>query len=134
MTLLRALGSICSATAQLPHTTILSDGLERCGDIAAVSGGLTDTWRGRYRMKNVALKAFRHYPIQDLKEAEKVRHVTPVNVSLVFNVPRRSYGRRWSYGRGCLMITFCHSTVLTGQISNLHSSMTGQTLGILSST
>jgi hypothetical protein len=73
-TLLRALGSICSATAQLPHATILSDGLERCGDIAIASGGFTDTWRGWYRTKNVALKAFRTYPIQDLREAEKVRH------------------------------------------------------------
>lgn len=71
---LRALGTICSATTQLPHTTILSDELEKCGVIAVASGGFTDTWRGRHRAKNVALKAFRTYPIQDLKEAEKVRH------------------------------------------------------------
>jgi len=93
-TLLKALGSICSATTQLPHTTILSDGVERCGDIAVASGGFTDTWRGWYRTKNVALKAFRTYPIQDLREAEKVRHTVLVNVALIFDDPHRSYGRR----------------------------------------
>ena len=56
-------------STKLPHMTILSDQQERCGD----SGGFTDTWRGRHRMKKVALKAFRAYPLQDLKEAEKVR-------------------------------------------------------------
>ncbi|KAF9646892.1 kinase-like protein [Thelephora ganbajun] len=71
-TLLRALGSICSATGQLPHPTILSDGLKRCGEIAVASGGFTDTWLGRYKTKYVALKAFRTYPLQDLKEAEKI--------------------------------------------------------------
>ena len=84
MALLRALGTICSATTQLPYTTILSDGLKKCGEIAIASGGFTDTWRGLYRSKNVALKAFRTYPIQDLKEAEKVCHTTRVNVALTF--------------------------------------------------
>lgn len=70
--LLQALGSICSATGQLPHAVILSSGLQKCGDIAVASGGFTDTWRGRYKTKNVALKAFRTYPSQDLKEAKKV--------------------------------------------------------------
>ena len=70
---LRALGSICSVTGQLPHTAILSSGLQKCGDIAVASGGFTDTWRGRYGRKNVALKAFRTYPSQDLKEAKKAR-------------------------------------------------------------
>ena len=93
-TLLKALGSICSATTQLPHTTILSDGVERCGDIAVASGGFTDTWRGWYRTKNVALKAFRTYPIQDLREAEKVHYTALVNVALIFDDPHRSYGRR----------------------------------------
>ncbi|KAF9644342.1 kinase-like protein, partial [Thelephora ganbajun] len=69
---LRALGSICSATGQLLHLIILSDGLKRCGEIAVASGGFTDTWLGRYQTKYVALKAFRTYPLQDLKEAEKI--------------------------------------------------------------
>ena len=72
-TFLRALGSICSATIQLPHTAILSDGLDIYGDIAMGSGGFTDTWRGLYQGKTVALKAFRTFPVQDLREAEKVR-------------------------------------------------------------
>ena len=71
-TLLRALGSICSATIQLPHTAILSDGLEISGNIAMASGGFTDTWRGLYQGKTVAFKAFRTLPLQDLREVEKV--------------------------------------------------------------
>jgi len=46
--------------------------MERWGDIAMASGGFTDTWRGCYQGKKVALKAFRTYPIQDLKEAQKI--------------------------------------------------------------
>ena len=72
-TFLRALGSICSATIQLPYTAILPDGLDICGDIAMGSGGFTDTWRGVHQGKPVALKAFRTFPVQDLREAEKVR-------------------------------------------------------------
>jgi len=36
------------------------------------SGGFTDTWRGLYQGKTVALKAFRTFPVQDLREAEKI--------------------------------------------------------------
>jgi len=36
------------------------------------SGGFTDTWRGSYQGKTVALKAFRTFPLQDLREAEKI--------------------------------------------------------------
>ena len=131
---LRALGSICSATTQLPHTTILSDGLKKCGNIAVASGGFTDIWRGSYRAKDVALKAFRTYPIQDLKEAEKVRRTTRVKVGSIFDDPHRYYGRRWSCGRDCLMNTSYHSMVSTPPIFNLRSCMTGRTLAILSST
>ena len=42
--------------------------------MAVASGGFTDTWRGRFKTKAVALKAFRTYPSQDLKEAKKVFH------------------------------------------------------------
>ena len=80
--MLRTLGSFCSATAQLPHTTILSDGLKKCGEIAVASGGFTDTWRGSYRTKNVALKVFRTYPVQVIKEAEKVHRTVLVVPSL----------------------------------------------------
>lgn len=86
MPLLRALSSICSATIQLPHAVVLSDGLEKCGGIAVVSGGFTDTWRGQYRTKPVAIKVLRDYPIQDLKEAKKVRHTILVNVVSFFTI------------------------------------------------
>jgi len=127
-TTLRALGSICSAT------TILFDGVERCGDITVASGGFTDTWRGWYRTKNVTLKDFRTYPIQDLREAEKVRHTVLVDVAPIFDVPHRSYGGRYSYRRGYLMSTFSHFTVSTGRIFSLPLSMTGRTPVTLSST
>jgi len=70
--LLQAFSSICSATIQLPRTLILSDGLKKCGDIAVASGGFTDIWHGSYFKGNVAIKAFRTYPAQDLKEAKKI--------------------------------------------------------------
>jgi len=62
---------------------ILSDGLKKCGDIAVASGGFTDTWRGLYGTKIVALKVFRTYPVQDLKEAEKVHRTVLVNVAFI---------------------------------------------------
>ena len=73
MRFLRTLGSICSARIQLPRTAILPDGIEISGDIAMATGGFTDTWQGLYRGKPVALKAFRTFPVQDLREAQKVR-------------------------------------------------------------
>ena len=96
MTLLRALGSICSATGQLPRTTTVFKRLEICKEIAVVSGGFTDTWRGRYRTKAVALKAFRTYPLQDLEEAKKVFRTNSVNVLSSAHEPADSVegGRR----------------------------------------
>ena len=73
-TLLRALGIICSVTTQLPCSVVLFDGLKKCGSMAVASGGFTDVWRGTHYTKIVAIKAFRTYPVQDLKEAKKVRH------------------------------------------------------------
>lgn len=37
------------------------------------SGGLTDVWRGQLNDTQVAIKAFRIYPAQNLKEAKEVR-------------------------------------------------------------
>jgi hypothetical protein len=37
-----------------------------------VSGGLTDVWRGDLGDLRVAIKAFRIYPLQNLKEAKEV--------------------------------------------------------------
>lgn len=134
LALLGALGSICSTTALLPHTAVLSNGLEKCGDIAVASGGFTDTWRGRYKKESVALKAFRTYPSQDLKDAKKV--FCPSSEALL-SLPHefgRSYGRRSSFGNGCLTNMFYGSTVSTGGISSLPSSMIGRSLATLFST
>ena len=64
---------MCSVTLQLPTSAVLSAGLEKRGNIALASGGLTDVWRGEYRGGQVAIKAFRIYPAQNLKEGKEVR-------------------------------------------------------------
>jgi hypothetical protein len=58
---------------QLPTSAVLSAGLEKRGNVAVASGGLTDVWRGEYRNQQVAIKAFRIYPAQNLKETKEVR-------------------------------------------------------------
>lgn len=68
-----ALGNLCSATLQLTASAILSEGLEKRGNIAVASGGLTDIWKGGLGRTQVAIKAFRIYPAQNLKEAKEVR-------------------------------------------------------------
>ena len=67
-----ALGNACSATERLPTSAMLSTGLEKRGYIAVASGGFTDIWRGEYYAAQVAIKAFRIYPTQNLKEAKEV--------------------------------------------------------------
>ena len=69
---LTALGRVCSATEKLPPSAVLSVGLKKRGNIAVASGGMTDLWRGDFCGRQAAIKAFRIYPIQDLKEAKKV--------------------------------------------------------------
>lgn len=83
----RAFCTICSVTARLPRAMVLSDGVKKRGDIAVASGGFTDVWRGLYNSKDVALKAFRTYPIQDLKDAKKVRCPIQPTVASVFRPP-----------------------------------------------
>ena len=66
-----ALGGISSDIGLLPNSVGLLQGLEKRGEIAVASGGTTDTWRGSLNNNQVALKAFRIYPPQDLQEAKK---------------------------------------------------------------
>lgn len=51
---------------------MLSSGLDKRGSIAVASGGFTDVWRGDSNGRPVAIKAFRIYPAQNLKEAKEV--------------------------------------------------------------
>jgi len=51
---------------------VLATGLERRGEIPVASGGLTDIWRGKIGPANVAIKVFRIYPDQNLKEAKEI--------------------------------------------------------------
>ena len=67
-----ALGDVCSATERLPTSAVVSTGLVKRGTIAVASGGFTDVWRGEYNGAQVAIKAFRIYPAQNLKEAKEV--------------------------------------------------------------
>ena len=72
MKFINALGEVCSTTDRLPTSTLLVAGLEKRDDIAVASGGLADIWRGEYYGSPVAIKAFRIYPAQNLKEAKEV--------------------------------------------------------------
>ena len=65
-----ALGNVCSATRRLPTSAVVSTGLVKRGTVG--SGGFTDVWRGYYNGDHVAIKAFRIYPAQNLKEAKEV--------------------------------------------------------------
>ena len=56
----------------LPDSVGSLQGLEKCGAIAVASGGTTDIWRGVWNDNHVSLKAFRIYPLQDLREAKKI--------------------------------------------------------------
>jgi hypothetical protein len=67
-----ALGNVCSAIGRLPTSSVISDGLEERGSIAVASGGFTDIWRGCLGGAPVAIKAFRIYPPQSLKELKEV--------------------------------------------------------------
>jgi hypothetical protein len=66
------LGNACSATLRLPSSVVLFKGLEKRGTMAVASGGLTDVWRGDLGDLRVAIKAFRIYPVQKLKEVKEV--------------------------------------------------------------
>jgi hypothetical protein len=71
------LGNACSAALRLPSSAVLSTGLEKRGTMAVASGGFTDVWRGGLGDLRVAIKAFRIYPAQNLKEAKEVsKHPT----------------------------------------------------------
>jgi hypothetical protein len=67
-----ALGDISSEILLLPNSVGLLQGLEKRGEIAVASGGTTDIWRGAWNNQQVAFKAFRIYPPQDLQEAKKI--------------------------------------------------------------
>jgi hypothetical protein len=66
------LGNVCSATERLPTSAVLSTALEKRGNIAVVSGGSTDIWRGEYHGTPVAIKAFRIYRSEKLRAAKEV--------------------------------------------------------------
>jgi len=51
---------------------VLSTGLEKRDNAPAVLGGFSDVWWGEYCGTQVAIKAFRIYPAQNLEEAKKV--------------------------------------------------------------
>jgi len=66
------LGDISSDVLRLPNSIGSLQGLEKRGNIPLASGGTTDIWRGGWNNRQVALKAFRTYPPQDLQETKKI--------------------------------------------------------------
>jgi len=66
------LGDISSAIGQLPNSIGLLQGLEKREKFAVAPGGTTDIWQGTWNNQQVALKAFRVYPPQELQEAKKI--------------------------------------------------------------
>lgn len=71
--LINTLGGVCSATGQLPTSTLLSAELEKHGSTPVASGGFTDIWQGEHYGSQVAIKAFRIYPALDWNEAKEVQ-------------------------------------------------------------
>ena len=70
---INVLGDVCRAHMQLPTSAILSAGLDKRGDVAITSGGLTDIWPGEYRGAQVTIKVFRIHPSQKREKAKEVR-------------------------------------------------------------
>ena len=95
---INALGEVCSATDRLPTLTLLAAGLEKRGAIAVASGGFTDIWRGEHDGSLVAIKAFRIYPTQNLKEAKEVS-IQPASGVLPTNENSRFFGKECWCGR-----------------------------------
>jgi len=90
------LGGVCSAIGRLPTSAVIPVGLEKRGSIAVASGGSTDIWRGKWGDKQVAIKAFRIHPAENLKEAKDVRvQSASLGVHLLNEICR-------SYGNVCL--------------------------------
>lgn len=78
-----ALGNVCSTTGRLPTSAVLSTGLEKHDNTPAASGKLADIWRGELCTTQVAIKAFRIYPAQNLEEAKKVRYTASIGGRLL---------------------------------------------------
>ena len=66
-----ALGEVCSRIKQLPTSAVLSAGLKKSGDGAAISGGFASIWRGELGDAEVAIKDFQFKP-KHLKDAQEV--------------------------------------------------------------
>ena len=62
-----------SPIERLPPSPIITAGLQTRGDVPMASGGMGDIWQGEYRAKQVAIKAFRIYPTENLEDAKEVR-------------------------------------------------------------
>ena len=91
------LGNLCSEIQQLPTSNLLTTGPEKRGNIAVASGGITDIWRGELGDLRVAIKAFRIYPAQDLREAKEVS-TTSTRVLLTNKFRCRFFGNGYRCG------------------------------------
>ena len=128
-----ALGEVCSATSLLPTSALLSAELEKRGEIAVASGGFTDIWRGEYYARQVAIKTFRIYPAQNLKQAKEVSTQPPSEVCSRTSI-FRSCGNGSQCGGSYPMIIFCHSAASQQHFFNLPSFTTGDRTATLVNT
>ena len=80
--------------------------------MAVASGGLTDVWRGDLDDTRVAIKAFRIYPAQSLKEAKEVSQTVDHGSAPTKEI-YRFFGNGYPFGGGYPIPTFYHSWVST---------------------
>ena len=51
---------------------MLTEGLEKTGDLPEATGGFADVWNGTYNGRQVAIKALRIYNTDDVQAIKKV--------------------------------------------------------------
>jgi hypothetical protein len=63
---------------RFPASHIISDGLNKVGELPARGGGFSDVWEGSYRCQKVAIKVPRLYSSTDPAIAMKVSLLYPI--------------------------------------------------------
>ena len=69
----RVLRKICAEAGILPESYYLAtEQIKRVDDVPFASGGYSDVWRGLYKREGVAIKAFRVYPTDNIRNLTQV--------------------------------------------------------------
>jgi hypothetical protein len=72
---------LCEECGTLPTSHILTDSLEMIGDKPHRLGGIADVWRGRFKGRDVAVKALR--VTDDLVKVQKVGYTSALESGIV---------------------------------------------------